>query len=1439
MWQGTVSPTPGKGTTARRGTWVLGAPSALMQQDQRSHHRHLSEHAIHVAPYTAFNLLSQDHSRSPVSHTHLSSPPMPTIKSPPPPPPPLSSSFHSRYSSQVPPLRVLPRVNNGRLPPLDNYRYSSSGSRALVAPAISSQWKEDGYEEDSDANYIENTIYTSESSKDFPPSRSTQQIPAASSSYRPRRMSAPENSNIAEMPVIPRLTVSSVEEDSNELPSSHAWQEEQQQHPRLVQPRSVQVLPASASLGMRNENLDESLLWALADQRTAPAHHTPQFQFAFSNGESSTDGDGASTPPPPFTPPRSFRAPPLQLQSNFRGSHGDASASSSHERRSFVDHHTQGRQFHSVGRQSKPVLPQYSQLRILPSTLPTSILSPLLSELDFSDGILWPPFSPYIPVYELLVSSNLEKVFFYPKCADHNFEPLVNFRSPLCPFMLEDEHENFEMDGHGSIADIVGKSEDHKGVKDYHKSSASQKGQQSTAVGETDRAWKAMITFKPRSQSRSVQGTLQCSSGAPSYVIHIRRVCAGRYPEHQHHLASNRELETEAEGVSSFANISVSSERGPSSSNDCELCLADRAPVTILEPASQVPFIKLYEAREDYIARHMHELSFRAGDIIAVRLQCNSGQWWFGNVIYTREVEEISSAAFGKPTNGEERERAGQRAEKRKGTVPGITYSNNTDSSSTLPIDRRVHTAGWFPHIYVSSVSASVVLNNQEGNMVNQINLERSAPLTQGRLSDCNKPGQPEEGFEQRLHKDGKKQQDMGEYDDGKIRAHPGISISQKFPASSTNKAVRTRLVMLATATDSFHANSDTPMWSFHNPFVVVHQHQRGNSSDAKDYLSSTSFAGTTNINTDIKPFAFARGDHIIVTCLSPRLDFAYGVVVSIDYTAMEVSPRGAHSWFPASFITLSCSALVECRLINSPLSDEAFKAAWGSNNPLLYPASKSLFRHLWQAGQVDRNALKLEGGRLIQLEKLGENWKRTTAAFEIATTALWAQTVGLEITEAINARKLLESEAEERSGHLEHHSDHTQGQLQLQRQHQGQYEELAPLVGTTHLSHTRLFTFTMIAVQLLMLIIALGKGGVHGSENPMLGPSFSTLKSLGGRWVVDIRMGRIYLLFTPLFVPVGIVRFVLDALLLLILGWEIEHEYGSLRTAFVFITAGILSHITGAIFVPSWLIMGCGGALFGLLGALFWTHLRGFIIFPHPRASMATPISTTALYRNDTDLLKHNPSLFHKGRWSGSNKIGDSSLLTNKTSFQKSGSAFTLFNRRSTSSPRNSVTVRRAPPHFITEDATTMGTCTERAAQTPTTADSSTHPTDPELQTYGHSRFNRISLWRMISISVLVLIALLFGAFPGCDNWTQVGGLVPGFLAAIVADRSRVQSVLQKRDLSLLQVVAFALLASLVLISVIILTYVTDLTQPCQWCMRATCFDTRDWCDASSRLGS
>ncbi|KAF6137807.1 hypothetical protein GIB67_040515 [Kingdonia uniflora] len=126
--------------------------------------------------------------------------------------------------------------------------------------------------------------------------------------------------------------------------------------------------------------------------------------------------------------------------------------------------------------------------------------------------------------------------------------------------------------------------------------------------------------------------------------------------------------------------------------------------------------------------------------------------------------------------------------------------------------------------------------------------------------------------------------------------------------------------------------------------------------------------------------------------------------------------------------------------------------------------------------------------------------------------------------------------------------------------------------------------------------------------ENPLLGPSSSTLEKMGALEVNKVVHGhQPWRLFTCIWLHAGIFHILANMLSLLFIGIRLEQEFGFVRIGLLYIVSGFGGSLMSALFIQSSISVGASGALFGLLGGMLSELITNWTIYANKLAALLT----------------------------------------------------------------------------------------------------------------------------------------------------------------------------------------------------------------------------------------
>ncbi len=99
--------------------------------------------------------------------------------------------------------------------------------------------------------------------------------------------------------------------------------------------------------------------------------------------------------------------------------------------------------------------------------------------------------------------------------------------------------------------------------------------------------------------------------------------------------------------------------------------------------------------------------------------------------------------------------------------------------------------------------------------------------------------------------------------------------------------------------------------------------------------------------------------------------------------------------------------------------------------------------------------------------------------------------------------------------------------------------------------------------------------------ENPLFGPSSSTLEKLGGlKWNRVVHKDQGWRLITAIWLHAGLIHLVANMLSLVFIGIRLEQQFGFLRIGIIYLLAGFGGSVLSSLFIKKNISLGAYGAL-------------------------------------------------------------------------------------------------------------------------------------------------------------------------------------------------------------------------------------------------------------------
>ncbi|KAG6718173.1 hypothetical protein I3842_04G137500 [Carya illinoinensis] len=150
--------------------------------------------------------------------------------------------------------------------------------------------------------------------------------------------------------------------------------------------------------------------------------------------------------------------------------------------------------------------------------------------------------------------------------------------------------------------------------------------------------------------------------------------------------------------------------------------------------------------------------------------------------------------------------------------------------------------------------------------------------------------------------------------------------------------------------------------------------------------------------------------------------------------------------------------------------------------------------------------------------------------------------------------------------------------------------------------------------------------------ENPLLGPSSSTLEKMGALEVEKVVHGhQAWRLITCIWLHAGVLHVLANMLSLVFIGIRLEQEFGFVRIGLLYVISGFGGSLLSALFIQSQISVGASGALFGLLGGMLSELITNWTIYANKLAALLT-LLFIILINLAVGILPHVDNFAHIG---------------------------------------------------------------------------------------------------------------------------------------------------------------------------------------------------------------
>lgn len=150
--------------------------------------------------------------------------------------------------------------------------------------------------------------------------------------------------------------------------------------------------------------------------------------------------------------------------------------------------------------------------------------------------------------------------------------------------------------------------------------------------------------------------------------------------------------------------------------------------------------------------------------------------------------------------------------------------------------------------------------------------------------------------------------------------------------------------------------------------------------------------------------------------------------------------------------------------------------------------------------------------------------------------------------------------------------------------------------------------------------------------ENPLLGPSSSTLEKMGALDVNKVVHGHQgWRLITCNWLHAGLFHILANMLSLLVIGIRLEREFGFVRIGLLYAISGLGGSMLSSLFIQTNISVGASGAVFGLLGGMLSELITNWTLYANKFAALLT-LMIIVVVNLAVGILPHMDNFAHIG---------------------------------------------------------------------------------------------------------------------------------------------------------------------------------------------------------------